>query len=113
MPNLTAIQTVENPIDSVLKEIRDTSLEGHLWNIRTYKKLMNAFWNTPDVDPQDICDRLGTKAAKMFILGGMLRDLILEEDPDALPDELLYPVRLPTINPDGTVTLAPLQDEVT
>lgn len=73
---------------------------------QTYITGMSLIWSAEgDVGPDEVLEMLGTDASQLFIKGNRLLTFIMEEDPDWIPP---LPTREFTINPDGSVTLAPV-----
>ena len=63
----------------------------------------NLIWNNSTYTPQEIVSAFGTDAAALFTLSYQLQQILAGADPTYV---ILEPTMTPTINPDGTVTLA-------
>jgi hypothetical protein len=68
----------------------------------TAKAVFQLLWHSSDKTPQQVCDMMGTDAAKGFEAHAKLQELIYLIDPTWVP--LVPPVGY-TVNQNGTVTI--------
>ena len=68
----------------------------------TARVVFQLLWHSTDKTPQEVCDVMGTDAAKGFLAHAKLQELIYLIDPTWVP--LVPPVSY-TINQNGTVTI--------
>ena len=87
------------------RAIRRESKQLHMVMLSSHQNIYNALWGASD--PQAVLDDLGEAAASLFVTGSKAVDILLSQNPNALTEEQYLPKRAPTLNQDGTVTLAP------
>lgn len=90
----------------IVGTIRDTTLSTYQQLVITQAEGIKKLWKNPQATPQQLCDAMGTDAAKVFSAHAKLTTLLLELAPmlgrtfvPALPEKNF------TVNPDGTVTV--------
>lgn len=81
--------------------------------IGLHKDCFTAFWHSTEATPQEICDRLGDKAALYFQLGAeninhiqRALSIVGKNLDDYIASELYTPPCQVTFNEDGTVRLS-------
>lgn len=73
---------------------------------RMQKEATRLVWNNPDLTPQQACDALGDKAARLFIAhGAITRALMATAQADGVEPDIMLPSNDMQINEDGTVTV--------
>lgn len=103
----------EDPNVRRARVITETAKQMFSQMLAGRQRMFAATWkddpNFPDeeFDPQAIMDLLSTDAGGLFETGFLVDQVLLSQEENAIPAEDRVPFRLPTINPDGTVTLAP------
>jgi hypothetical protein len=93
-PQPTALDRIVNENTHCLSVMKDTA-----------KVVFQLLWHSRDKTPQQVCDMMGTDAAKGFLSHAKLQELIYLIDPTWVP--LVPPVGY-TVNQNGTVTIGEL-----
>lgn len=96
-----------SPVQQAALEVRRQSAYLQSAMLTAHQQIYQTVWSNPNATPQEILDEIGTDAADLFIAGSKLVDIVLTQNPAALTEEQYLPKQAPTLNPDGTVTLAP------
>jgi hypothetical protein len=79
-------------------------MNGSLENLKqNVAECWRLFWNNPDATPQQICDKFGKDAYKIFQTSSVIQTAIATLDNTFVP---FVPPREFTINQDGTVTIS-------
>lgn len=90
-------------LEELVEEIIRTNARGLQILERNHTQNFNRIWNNPDFTPQEVLDKFGTSAVKLFVASKATQDFIKACNPDY---EVLVPPKEFTINKDGTVTVA-------
>lgn len=116
---LINIEPTATVAQKAAKRIRSASARLHALMLNSHQEIYQALWETPTSPPaepndpptyinaQDILNELGTDAAALFVAGGKAVEILLGQNAAALTEAQYLPKRAPTINVNGTVTLAP------
>ena len=93
--------------------VQDAVNQIKMGNTRLYQMLKqniaqsyNLVWNNPIYTAKEIVDAFGTDAVALFTLSYQLQQILAAADPNYI---ILTPTQAPTLNADGTVSLAPIQ----
>ena len=97
------------PAQATAKHVLTMAKNNYEFLLRAQKNGTDAIWsNAAGLTPQQACDALGTGAARMFQLHGLLTDFILSiQQLEGLTSNVTLPTNAFTLNPDGTVTVDP------
>lgn len=87
--------------------ILNLSRAGYDQLVRLQREGIQLVWKNRDgLTPQQVCDGLGTKAAKVFAVHAALTDaLVAAQTADGIPVNVATPTHAFTVNEDGTVTI--------
>ena len=97
---LTTAQQVKSQIDGSVNALLNQMKIVYLQNF-------GRVWKPTNYTTAELLGQYGSDATQLFILSALLRDTILEADPDSLPAETLTPLLPVTFHTNGTVTINP------
>ena len=95
-------EPIQPQIPTILTQIRAQNTYCLAVMKETATNVFQLLWHSTDKTPQEVCDMLGTDAAKGFEAHAKLQELIYLIDPTWVP--LVPPVGY-TVNQNGTVTI--------
>lgn len=112
MPEIIIIPAetpTEDPAELYARQILQTMTSGAESLLSAHQKAYRLLWESPDATPDSILEKLGKRAAEVFVRGGDTVRFLLGADtgrPVATmqPNEYQPPVPY-TIHADGTVTI--------
>lgn len=97
--------------DRVVGAIESASYQTYSYLLEKQQAGIDLVWHGPELGlhsltPQQVCDALGTKAAKLFAWHGQLtRFLLTQGAVEGFTPAVKFPVNAFTENPDGTITI--------
>ncbi len=95
------------PEQATAEHIRESARRNYRVFLAAQKRGIEVIWqNAAGLTPQQCCDSLGTDAARVFRLHGLLTDFIVAvQQLEGLPVDIATPTHAFTLNADGTVTV--------
>lgn len=90
------------------QRIGQLTAAGYDQLVRLQREGIDLVWRNADgLTPQQVCDALGTSAAKVFAIHSALTQaLVSAQQADGIPVSVALPTHEYVINPDGTVSVA-------
>ena len=96
----------ENVLESVANQIKNMTKSAFLNNLRTQRQGINLLWKNEHVTPQEIIDKLGDDAAKIFQFHNVLTTLLESiAQIDGVNIELALPSNAFTVSANGKITV--------